>query len=494
MSTVESLIERVEIFPWSDNFCTGIDVIDEQHRTLVDLLNKLAARMAYGSDEQALQSVFNELTAYANYHFETEEGVWQHHLAGHELATEHARMHRDFVTQVAWLRAQEGLLKGAEAVQQVVSFLTHWLAFHILEEDLFLARVVLSLEQGQDVAQACTAARTYMKGAVHVLVSAILNMYDGLSVRTLALMREISERRRAEDRLRLASKVIESSADAIFIARSGGQIDDANPTFCLNAGQTRLHLLGQPVETVMPGLFASERGRQAWRQARDQGRWAGELGSRRPDGSIETVWLTLSTLRDEALGTQHVVGVISSISQLVQRHHELELAANHDALTGLPNRRLLTDRLQQAVQRSKRTGKLLAVAMLDLDCFKPVNDASGHDVGDLVLQAIAQRMKQALRGADTVARLGGDEFVLLLGELEKPQEVVSMLERLLHDVAQPIEAGSHTLQVSASLGCVMYPKDADDAQDLLKCADIAMYVAKAQGKGCLRFYNRTLAD
>jgi len=493
MPTVEALIERVEIFPWSDNFVTGIDEIDVQHRALVDLLNKLAAHMAYGSEMQILQDVFNELTDYAGYHFETEEGVWQRYLAGHELALAHVQMHRDFVTQVDWLRAQEDLLKGADAVQQVVSFLTHWLAFHILEEDLFLARVVRGLVQGLDASQACAAARTHMKGAAHLLISAVLTMYDSLSARTLALMREISERRRAENQLRLASNIIESSVDAIFIARSDGTIDDVNPTLCQNVGQPRLHLLGQTIAAVMPGLFESEKGRQAWQQACVAGRWAGELGSRRADGGIETIWLMLSTLRDDAPGSEHVVGVISSISQLVQRHNELELAANYDALTGLPNRRLLIDRLEQAVQRSKRTGKLLAVALLDLDGFKPVNDTLGHDAGDQVLQTVAQRMKQALRGADTVARLGGDEFVLLLGELEKPEEASHMLERLLRDIAQDIPAEAHTVQVTASLGCVLYPRDADDGQDLLKCADIAMYVAKAQGKGCLRFYAQDLA-
>jgi diguanylate cyclase (GGDEF)-like protein len=247
-------------------------------------------------------------------------------------------------------------------------------------------------------------------------------------------------------------------------------------------------LLGQSIIALKASLFVDATGLNIWDAATQAGHWAGQRQCRRPDGVLESVWLTLSTVKDEVHHTVHYVGMLSSISQLVQQHQALETAANHDLLTGLPNRRLLDDRLAQAMERSKRTNTLLTVCYLDLDHFKPINDTLGHDAGDVVLRVIAQRMAQALRGADTVARVGGDEFVLLLCDLAHAQEATQLLARLLQDVSQPIEVGTHLLQVGASMGATLYPMDTGTAQELLKHADLALYQAKACGKGCYRFF------
>jgi diguanylate cyclase (GGDEF)-like protein len=252
--------------------------------------------------------------------------------------------------------------------------------------------------------------------------------------------------------------------------------------------QTRDSLLGQSIIALRSSLFVDAASPNIWDTATQVGHWAGQRHCRRPDGGLESVWLTLSTVKDEVHHTVHYVGMLSSISQLVQQHHALEKAANHDLLTGLPNRRLLDDRLAQAMERSKRTNTLLAVCYLDLDHFKPINDTLGHNAGDVVLRAVAQRMAQTLRGADTVARVGGDEFVLLLCDLSQPQEATQLLARLLQDVSQPIDLGTQQVQVGASMGATLYPVDPGTAQELLKHADLALYQAKAGGKGGYRFF------
>jgi diguanylate cyclase (GGDEF)-like protein/hemerythrin-like metal-binding protein/PAS domain S-box-containing protein len=488
MNTVHTLISEAEIFPWSDNFATGIEVIDVQHHKLVDLLNQLAGHMAFGSDELTLYAVFDALAEYAVYHFETEEGVWNQYLSGDVMTLVHAQTHQDFVAEVVKVRQQVSGLGTEQSVNELVAFLTHWLAFHILEEDAHMAQIVLGLQRGVSLQQAKEDAVLHMKGSSHVLIVAVLNMYDSLSARTLALLREVSQRRRAEEKLRLASNIIESSTDAIFVTDVQGLITDTNPAFCQDVQRSHDILLGQPVAVVLRDLLGTRAGQDAWAQALHSGHWAGELASRTPLGVLETVWLKLSVVKDEALGTVHLVGMVSSISQLVQRHHALEAAANVDALTGLPNRRLLADRLAQAVERSKRSGTALAVCYVDLDAFKPINDSFGHAVGDRVLQVVAQRMTQMLRGADTVARIGGDEFVLLLGDLAHAQEVMPMMERLLGDLAQPIPVGERLLQVGASVGVTLFPADPGTPDELLKHADLALYQAKAQGKGCMRFF------
>jgi diguanylate cyclase (GGDEF)-like protein/hemerythrin-like metal-binding protein/PAS domain S-box-containing protein len=491
MTAIDTLMSQAEIFPWSDNFATGIDSIDVQHHRLVDLLNQLAAHMAFGSNEVTLFRVFDELADYAVYHFQTEEAIWNQYLGGDSMTLAHTKTHQDFVAEVVRVRGVNGTLSDEQATEQMVSFLTHWLAFHILEDDTHMANIVQGLKRGESLERAKETAKLHMSGAAHMLIQAVLTMYDNLSARTMALLREINQRRRAEERLRLSNIIVESSIDAIFITNPQGLITEVNPAFCQSVQQAREALLGQTIAAVQPETFASDKGRAIWDATLQSGQWAGELSSRRPDGELETVWLKLSIIKDEVLETRHVVGMVSSISQLVKHHHTLETAANHDALTGLPNRRLLDDRLAQAIEHSKRNSTILAVCLLDLDSFKPINDTLGHAVGDQVLRVVAQRMTQALRGADTVARLGGDEFVVLLGDLGAANEARPLLERLLHEVSQPVTVEHHTVHVGASMGVMLYPNDCADVDDLLKYADVAMYVAKAQGKACFKFYSET---
>ena len=479
---------NADIFPWSATFAIGIEVIDAQHQTLVDLLNQLGRHMASDEDELLIYAVFDALTDYAVHHFQTEEAIWRQHLGADAVTLAHEQSHHDFAAEIARVRDAAGSAHGGEAADQVLSFLTRWLAFHILEDDTRMSIIVQGLQRGQTLAQAKLAAAQEMDSAAHVLITAVLTMYDSLSSRTLALLRELSQRRRMEEKLRLANNIIESSADGIFITNLQGLITDVNPAYCQHVQRSREELLGQPVAAIMPSLFGSEPGQQVWALATQAGHWAGELSNRRPGGDFESVWLTLSTVKNATQHTLHFVGMLSSISQLVERHHALESAANHDALTGLPNRRLLKDRLGQALERSKRNGTLLGVCYLDLDLFKPINDNLGHAVGDQVLCEVARRMKQALRGADTVARIGGDEFVLLLNGLSEPQEAQGLLGRLLDNLGQPMVIDGHQLQVGASMGVTLYPTDASDAAELLQHADQMLYRAKAEGRACLRMY------
>ncbi len=482
------MLTNTLIFPWNPNFETGIAVIDEQHQRLVDLLNKLAAHLAYGTEEPGLASVFDELADYAQYHFRTEEAIWQKYLPGDEAYSAHEKTHREFVDEVLRLKSGQQALRSERVVDEVVSFLTHWLAFHILESDKHMARIVQGLEQGMTLADAKLRAIGEMSGAMRVLIETVLGMYDSLSSRTLQLMREIAERQRAEAGLRLSRSVIDSTLEAIFITDVHGVIIDTNPAFCLDVQQAHAELLGKEIRLVKPGLFSQGKMDEIWQIVNDSGHWAGEIMGRDASGKIEAVWLALSAVRNELGINTHFVGLMSSVSQLMQRHHMLEDAVHHDALTGLPNRRLLHDRLAQAILRSNRSGRLLAVCYLDLDGFKGVNDTLGHDAGDEVLRIVAGRLNHVLRGNDTVARLGGDEFVLLLEDLEGDADTAQLLQRLLHDVAQPILTHGTAASVTASIGVTLYPLDKGEPGVLLTHADQAMYVAKNSGKSRYHFF------
>ena len=477
-----------DIFPWNDNFQTGIPLVDKQHRKLVELLNKLASHLAYGVDHAALNKVFDELADYTQYHFKTEEGVWGKYLSVDELAIEHEKTHLNFVSEITVLRGKLDTLATEQVIEEVVVVLTHWLAFHILETDKHMAKIVLFVQRGMTLVEAKDKARMEMSGALRVLIESILNMYDALSTRTLQLMREVAERQRAEEKLRLSRKVIDSTLEAIFITDENGKIIDTNPSFCQDVRMEHEQVLGKDIRQLKPGLFNQSKSDEIWKSTTENGHWAGEIVWRDASGKMEGAWLVFSTIKDNQGAITHYAGVVSSITNLIQRQHTLEVEANHDALTGLPNRRLLQDRLAQAIARSNRGGRVLAVCYLDLDGFKQVNDTLGHDAGDDVLRLIAVRLSKIMRGEDTVVRLGGDEFILLLSDLESEENALQLFNRLLLDIAQPMVIHGKPAAVSASMGITFFPRDQGTPEQLLAHADEAMLTAKREGKSRYHFY------
>ncbi|MDO9010957.1 MAG: bacteriohemerythrin [Gallionella sp.] len=483
------MITNTVIFPWNANFETGVPVIDEQHKKLVDLLNQLAKHFTSETDALELDRVFDELTGYALYHFKTEEEIWAQYLPAEEMTRSHAKVHQDFVDAVLKLKGQQGMLQAGLVADETISFLTHWLAFHILESDKHMAKIVLALQRGMTLPQAKEIAVVEMSGAMGVLVDTFLGMYDSLASRTMQLMREISERQQVEGRLKLSRKVIDSTLEAIFITDAEGLVIDANPAFCLEVQREQEQMIGMPIRQIKPEFFGQEKMEEVWKAATESGHWAGEILGRDAKGAMEAVWLSLSAIKSDQGVITHYVGLSSSISLLIQRQHRLEDAAQHDVLTGLPNRRLLHDRLSQAVVHSKRSGRFLAVCYLDLDGFKQVNDTLGHHAGDEVLRIVAVRLNKLLRGEDTVARLGGDEFVLLLGDLDGEEDAGLLLNRLLQDIAQPILINGTPVKVTASIGVTLYPRDKSEAEQLLVHADEAMYVAKRNGKSRYQFFS-----
>jgi diguanylate cyclase (GGDEF)-like protein len=210
---------------------------------------------------------------------------------------------------------------------------------------------------------------------------------------------------------------------------------------------------------------------------------------------LNAEWLTLSSVKNEQGDVTNYVGVFSNISYFIQQQHNLEHIAHHDALTDLPNRLLLYDRLELAIAHANRTNQFLAICYLDLDGFKPINDKFGHAAGDLVLRKIAQRLLNIVRNDDTVARLGGDEFVILFGDLKKVEYSTLFLDRVLQQIARPIklENGNHAY-VTASIGVTLFPQDDCETEQLLHHADQAMYQAKRRGKSGYYFYQAANND
>ena len=476
-----------EIFPWNNSFKTGIARIDEQHRRLVDLINMLANHRALQSVFDTLNSIFTKLSKYAIYHFRTEENIWQQYFQKDELETEHKQAHYRFIEALHGLKSEENTKPLDQIVADILSFLTHWLAYHILDNDMHMAKIVCYIQSGLSLEEAKILAKQEMGGAMKVVIETILSMYDSLSIRTLHLMKEIIERQRTEAKLRLAANVFEHTLDKICITDAEANIVDLNPVFCQSCNLTHEELLGKNLNTLKSGFADQDFSLALWETVNSKGHWCGEIQNRKTSGELEREWLTLSSVKDEQGVITNYVGVFSNVSELFQRQHKLEFIANHDALTGLPNRFLLADRLELAIAHAERSKEIFAVCYLDLDGFKPVNDRFGHAAGDQLLCEIARQFKSMARSNDKVARMGGDEFVIVLGGMKWPDDCRMMLDRLLEAVSQAVPIENEIAYVTASIGVAFFPHDGRDAESLLRLADQAMYRAKGSGKSRYHF-------
>ena len=487
-TTSHATLVEIEVFPWNKNFDTGIDVIDKQHRKLVSLLNQLACHLAYRSDIPTLEAIFRELTDYAAYHFQTEEAFWHQSLSGTELEFNHKAIHNSFIAEVLKLKAKEKTIPSELVIENILSFLTHWLVFHILDCDKRMANIMFAVQSGVTLEQAIEHGNQQMDGVMKLMIESILSMYDNLTTRTLQLAKEIAARKKAELKQRLAASVFENTLDAICITDIHINVIDANKAFYQTTQYAHDGVIGKDLKTLKSGLQDEVLTDSMWRVLAQQGHWSGEISSRNKSGELNIEWLTFSSVKDENGKISNYVGVFSNVSYFIQQQRNLEHMAHHDALTNLPNRLLLYDRLELAIAHAQRSGRFLAICYLDLDGFKPINDNLGHAAGDLVLQEIAQRLLNIVRNDDTVARLGGDEFVILFGNLKKVTDCKALLDRILKDVALPTELDNAVAKVTASVGVTIFSPDNDNPDQLLRQADQAMYQAKKRGKSRYFFY------
>jgi len=306
---------------------------------------------------------------------------------------------------------------------------------------------------------------------------------DGKPLRMIGLDRDITPRKLAEEKLQLASNVFTFAGEGISITNASGEILEVNDAFSQITGYSREEVIGNNPRLLNSGRHDKAFFAAMYKSLESRGHWSGEIWNRRKDGDVYVEMLTISVVRDNHGHVKNYVAMFFDITAIKDQQLQLERIAHFDALTNLPNRVLLADRLHQAMSQAQRRGQLLAVAYLDLDGFKAVNDTHGHQAGDQLLIAVSTSMKQVLREGDTLARLGGDEFVVVLADLSDRSDSLATLTRLLTAASRPVAFDNSSLQVSASLGVTFYPQsEAVDADQLLRQADQAMYQAKVSGK------------
>ncbi|GGY77604.1 hypothetical protein GCM10011613_22730 [Cellvibrio zantedeschiae] len=289
--------------------------------------------------------------------------------------------------------------------------------------------------------------------------------------------------------LELAASVFVHAREGIMITDAQAKIVDVNETFSQITGYTRAEVIGQNPRILQSGRHSPDFYKQLWSDLAQNGFWSGEIWNKRKNGEIFAEMQTISTVTDSTGKPANYVSLFTDITPIKEHQQQLEYIAHYDALTRLPNRVLLGDRLKQAIAHSHRVQSSLAVLYIDLDGFKSINDNHGHDVGDQLLVTVAARWSDALREGDTLARIGGDEFIVILVDLEHNRDYELILQRLLAAAAEPIVVNKDPLRVSASIGVTIYPQDGADADQLMRHADQAMYLAKQAGKNCFHLFD-----
>ncbi|QAU35612.1 EAL domain-containing protein [Janthinobacterium sp. 17J80-10] len=317
---------------------------------------------------------------------------------------------------------------------------------------------------------------------------------SGQPIGVLGIAHDITERKRSEDYLHLMSKVFSNSGEAILITDANKRILAVNQEFTKLTGYSEAEALGKNPKFLACGDTPSEIYQEMWATLAENDYWQGELWDRRKTGEAFPKRLSISVVRDSEGKIVNYIGNFEDITQRKAAEDRIRYLAHHDALTGLPNRFSLHERMEQCIAFAKRDDRSLAVLLIDLDHFKAINDTLGHDVGDQLLIQVAKRLQHSVRDSDIVARLGGDEFVMILSGIEMSTEIIEVAGKIIAQVAAPYSIGSHELRTSPSVGICFYPADATDTGELIKNADIAMYHAKAVGRCNYQFYTEKMRD
>jgi diguanylate cyclase (GGDEF)-like protein/PAS domain S-box-containing protein/hemerythrin-like metal-binding protein len=398
----------------------------------------------------------------------------------------------DFSGRFTYVSPSVERLRGysvAEVMQQTLEQALTLESAHIAKT--ILESTIQSIQDKQPVAnlrveleQPCKQGGTVWTEAT---VAPIQNS-KGEFVSLLGVTRDISERKCAEIDLRIAATAFESQ-DGMMVTDADRVILRVNSAFTKITGYAAEEVIGNTPDFMRSDRHDGDFFKTMWEAIQHRGAWHGEIWNQRKNGDLYPAQLTISAVKERSGQVTHYVATMHDITKRKQLEEDVQQLAFYDPLTHLPNRRLLQDRLSQALTRAKRTQTRIALLFIDLDKFKPINDQHGHEVGDWVLQTVARRIERCIRASDTVARIGGDEFLVLLSDLQNNDDSLTVAEKIRTELDQPfITPSLLALHASSSIGIAIYPDHGDTEQDLLRFGDRAMYQVKNEGGNAVALF------
>ncbi|WP_158589020.1 bacteriohemerythrin [Alginatibacterium sediminis] len=494
--------KQIDIFPWSESFNLGVPLLDEQHRKLVDLLNEVARTMTSQKSVDGLDVLINKMVDYAEFHFDAEEEFWKQKLPESRQITDHQNNHMAFIQKANYL------LEKMEAqdtdqdwwIEELLSFLVNWLITHILESDKHMVLLVKALEDGKTLDEAQLWAQSNVYRGSKDTIKVILNSCKTLTRNTIQLMREIRIRTETADKLFESETLLQQAMDYAKIGRWSlpykseeaqwsaqmykifGISKDKIPSPETLCGIMQDGFQNTFIDSITNTFATGQEHRVEYQIVRPI------------DGLSRWIECRGKLISNDDGTPNKISGFIQDITERKNSESKVIQLAYFDALTGLPNRRLLLDRLEQIVVMSEREDSYAALVFIDLDDFKDVNDSHGHEYGDALLQQAAKRVQELIRKGDTLARIGGDEFLLVLTKLDKDKYTATnatknIINKVLNVLSSPFRINSVDFNSSASIGVRLFNDNSESVSELMGQADIAMYSAKHSGKNSASFYS-----
>lgn len=300
--------------------------------------------------------------------------------------------------------------------------------------------------------------------------------------------------KQAQVKLRRAALVYQHISEGIVITDAGGHVQDVNPAFSKITGYDADEMIGSRMNKLGAGRHPPDFFRELWNKLQDTGHWHGDIWNKHKSGREFVSHLMISSCFNDDGTVNCRIGLFSDVTEKRRQEAVIWRQARFDHLTQLPNRQMFHENLQKSIEQSRRSGLPFALIFLDLDLFKEVNDTFGHDQGDVLLQQVAQRISNCCRRSDQVARLGGDEFIMILQDLRKPEDVYPICDKILRSISHPYSLSISEARISCSVGVAFYPHHADNATELLKYADLAMYAAKDRGRNQYCVFSSAMRD
>ena len=394
-------------------------------------------------------------------------------------------------TVVYWNQASENIY-GYSAAEAIGGNLLD-LIIPNEQRGLVESAVRWMFEHGQGIPPSRMNLRHKQGHLVPVYSSHTVVSIAGQSPVMFCMDADMSALAKAEEELRIAATAFDSQQGMMITDRLG-VILRVNPSFTTATGYTEAEAVGHSPKLLSSERHSSEFWALMWQSLHTLGSWQGEIWNKRKNGEIYADWVMINAVRDAEGAVTHFVGTLTDISQRKAAEGKIIRLAFYDPLTNLPNRRLMQDRLHQAISASQRKHSCGALLCLDIDNFKILNDSAGHDIGDLLLQQVAQRLAQHIRDCDTVARFGGDTFLVMLEDLgpdpvAAAAKVELIAQKLLQALRQPHQLLEQAYQGSVSMGVALFDGPEDSADALIKRVELAMYQAKAAGRNTLRFFD-----